>query len=191
MIFLNVLRLEEKIKKRKLSKIVSKFDNLMIIVSEYDINVKGYVKCNSINKSIALLEQGNKINFVFKSFSAYLKLIDLISIEKLIVFKKKKKRTKKIEFLTFNQLESLQLYFDYIDNQEIDIVKRKKGIIVICLKRRVYIVKKWKNIQYIDFIKVKKRKILLKDVARGNYIKIKSKNPCDFIEDICYENRSI
>lgn len=153
---ISIIRIEGKISKRKLQWLLKQY-NKVLICSEY--RVRGINHTNNISNLKNLLETYQYVNFVSYDVLDYTRILKEFDIKEIRIIKKRKK-IRKIEFLTYDQMEILQLYFDFLNNQELQYAKSKKNNLIIDYKSCIYVVSSFEINSTINTI-IRRKKCLL------------------------------
>ena len=153
---ISIIRIESKISKRKLQCLLKQYDKVLIF-SEFKI--KGISYTNKVCDLKTLLKTYQYVNLVSQNFSDYIKILKEFNIKEIRVIKKSKK-IKKIEFLTYDQMEMLQLYFEFLNNKELQYAKSKNISLIMDYKYTIYSVSSFEKNKVINTIVRKKNELI-------------------------------
>lgn len=154
--------MEFKISKKRLSKILKSYTNPVLVFSNKPLKNKKIITVYTIKEAKKYLQQSKNVNFVSEKISYYFSLLSLFSIKDIRIIKKNKSKIKKINFLTYDQMEILQLYFETIYNNELQYLKRKNISLILNQKKENYLISSFEKISSLDSVQISHSSLIFK-----------------------------
>ncbi len=164
---ISVIRLESKISKRKLFKILKNYSNPVLIFSDKPLKSRKIKTIYTKEEAKKYLEEKKNVNLVGE-ITTYFTILSLFSIKNIRIIKKVKK-IRKINFLTYDQMEILQLYFESIYNYELQYLKSKK-ITLILNQSETYLITSFDKISFVDTVECTFSSVIFKGHLSKNKI---------------------